>query len=58
MTRKKKCVECRHCDMVVDLKNGSKYRCACKKRVLASNRRSRPACDRFEPPKPTEHWGP
>lgn len=58
MTRKNKCVECRHCDLLIDVKNGTKHRCARKKRALPANVTSRPACDRFESPKPSDTWGP
>jgi len=58
MKRKNKCVECRHCDMKLDPNKGTKHLCASKKKVLPSNVTSRPACERFEPPKPSSHWGP
>lgn len=58
MTRKNKCVECRHCEMIIDPKKGTRHHCARKKRALPANVTSRPACDRFEPPKPSGHWGP
>lgn len=58
MKRKKKCVECRHCDLIIDVKNGSRHRCAAKKRALPANVTTRPACVRFEGAKPSGHWGP
>lgn len=58
MTRKNKCVECRHCEMRIDPKNGTRHRCTVKKRVLPVNLAARPACDRYEHPKPSDHWGP
>ena len=58
MTRENKCVECRHYEMLIDPKNGTRHRCVVKDRELPVNVASRPACDRFEPPKPSPHWGP
>jgi|CXWL01.1.fsa_nt_gi hypothetical protein len=58
MTRENKCVECRHCEMIIDPKNGSRHHCALKKRALPVNVTSRPACDRFELPRSSGHWGP
>ncbi|MDO8756775.1 MAG: hypothetical protein Q7J64_02075 [Elusimicrobiota bacterium] len=58
MTCKKKCVECRHYEMLIDPKSGTRYRCALKKRMLPGNAPSRRACGRFEFPKPSGHWGP
>ncbi|MBI4061758.1 MAG: hypothetical protein HY403_10035 [Elusimicrobia bacterium] len=58
MRRENKCVECRHCEMLIDPKRGARHRCALKKRALPANVSSRPACDRFALPKPSGHWGP
>jgi hypothetical protein len=44
--------------MRIDPKKGTRHHCARKKRVLPANVTSRPACDRFEHPKPSDHWGP
>ncbi|MEK7389016.1 MAG: hypothetical protein AAB036_04905 [Elusimicrobiota bacterium] len=58
MTRKKKCVECRYCDMRIDTKNGTRHYCTRRRRVLPANLTPRTACDKFQPPKKSEHWGP
>lgn len=58
MIRKNRCVECRHYEMLVDMKGGTRYRCALKKRLLPGNAPSRVACSRFVFPKPSGHWGP
>jgi hypothetical protein len=58
MTLKNKCVECRHCEMHIDLRKGTRHHCAVKKRALPANVTSRPACSRFKLPKPSGHWGP
>lgn len=58
MTRKNKCVECRHCQTRIDPKKGTRHYCARKKRVLPADVASRPACDRFELPEVPGHWGP
>ena len=58
MKRKNKCIECRHCEMRIDPDYGTRHRCSAKKRLLPVNVTSLPACDRFEFPKASEHWGP
>ena len=58
MTRKKKCVECRHCETRIDTARGTHHYCAKRRRVLPANVTSRPACDKFAPPRKTGHWGP
>ena len=58
MTRKKKCVECRHCETRLDTVNGTRHHCAKRRRVLPANVTSRPACAQFEVPRKTGHWGP
>lgn len=60
MIRKYKCVECRYCELRVDPdpKMGTRDYCTCKKRVLPVDVISRPACDKFELPEVSGHWGP
>jgi hypothetical protein len=58
MTRKNKCVECRHCEMRIDPKKGTRHHCTAKKKILPVDACSRPACDRFELPEVSGHWGP
>ena len=58
MTRKKNCVECRHCEMRIGPKKGLRHYCVRKKRGLPSNLASRPACAKFELPNLSIHWGP
>ena len=58
MTRKNKCVECRHCRTVVDPKKGTRHYCSRKKQELPADVGARPACEEFELPKAAAHWGP
>jgi hypothetical protein len=57
MTRKKICVECRHCEARFDGKKGARHYCAKKRRVLPDDVFSRPACGKFALPK-ISGWGP
>lgn len=58
MTRKNKCVECRHCEMRIDPKKGPRHYCARKKRVIALDVAARSTCDKFALPEASAHWGP
>ncbi|MFI5362777.1 MAG: hypothetical protein ACHQ49_12465 [Elusimicrobiota bacterium] len=58
MTRKNKCVECRHCEMHIDPKKGTRHHCARKKKGLPNDLSSRTACEKFKLPSLSMHWGP
>ncbi|MFI5362762.1 MAG: hypothetical protein ACHQ49_12385 [Elusimicrobiota bacterium] len=58
MTRKTKCVECRHCRMRVDPTKGARHYCARKKKSLPVDLSARPSCESFALPKVSGHWGP
>lgn len=59
MTEKRVCVECRWCELSVDLEKGSCY--VCRKTdepQLQGAVIHKPACRRFEAPPPSPYWGP
>ena len=58
MTNKKRCVECRYCELRVDAVMGTRDYCTLEKRLLSLDVCSRPACDRIELPAIGGHWGP
>lgn len=58
MTRENKCVECRHCEMRIGAKRGTRYYCVRKKHGLTAEVDTRPACEKFALPSLSMHWGP
>ena len=58
MTRKIKCVECRHCEMRVESRMRTLNYCVSKKRGLPADLSSVPACGKYELPSLFVHWGP
>lgn len=58
MTRDHVCVECRWCELKVDLESGSCYFCAKKGEPQAPGAViHKPACRDYADPVPAEHWG-
>ena len=58
MTREYKCVECRYCELRVDAEMGTRDYCTHKNCILSVDVISRPACEKFELPEVSGHWGP
>lgn len=58
MRPKRKCVECRHCEVRVHPKDGTRDYCRLTKRLLPRDVCARPACRRFQPQDPPKDWGP
>ncbi len=59
MGEEKVCIECRWCDLRVDLESGSCY--VCKKTGEPQAPGSvihKPGCKDFQDPPPSPHWGP
>ena len=57
----KTCIECRWCEMRLDLETGSGYLCAATSEPLGpGDVIRRPACGAYEPPAPAGagYWGP
>lgn len=58
MTGKRRCVECRFCELRVDFDLGSRYFCGREAKPLGAWPLWRSACPKFQIPTPAAHWGP
>lgn len=52
------CIDCRWCELHLDLERGSNYYCLRKRRKLTYDVIHRVPCAQFAPNSPAPHWGP